>query len=132
MLDMVLRIYGEEFDVALFCNKYPEMAISNLFKKGELDILGNPTEFSGFDVILVENETVINGLQKTKQFFDVQEKAFTFLKHNEVNCFLDLDVTVGPAGEMPAPVNLSAEFLGILHHCNISVEFSAYPSNEGA
>ena len=36
MLDMVLRIYGEEFDVALFCNKYPEMAISNLFKKEEL------------------------------------------------------------------------------------------------
>ena len=68
MLDMVLRIYGEQFDVALFCNKYPEMAISNLFKKGELDILGNPTEFSGFDVILVENETAINGLQKTKQF----------------------------------------------------------------
>ena len=36
MLDMVLRIYGEEFDVALFCNKYPETAISNLFKKEEL------------------------------------------------------------------------------------------------
>ena len=132
MLDMVLRIYGEQFDVALFCNKYPEMAISNLFKKGELDILGNPNEFSGFDVILVENETVINGLQKTKQFLDVQEQAFTFLKHNEVNCFLDLDVTVGPAGEMPVPLNLSAEFLGILHHYNIWVEFSAYPFNGGA
>ena len=131
MLDMVLRIYGDQFDVALFCNKYPEMAISDLFKKGELDILGNPNEFSGFDVILSENETVINGLKKTKQFLDGQEQAFTFLKHNEVNCFLDLDVTVGRAGEMPAPLNLSAEFLGILHRYNISVEFSAYPSNEG-
>lgn len=132
MLDMVLRIYGEQFDVGLFCKKYPEMAISNLFKKGELDILGNPNEFSGFDVILAEDETVINALQKTKQFLDLQEQAFTFLKHNQVSCFLDLDVTVSPAGEMPAPLNLSAEFLGILHYYNISVEFSAYPFNEGA
>jgi|TARA_B100000795_G_scaffold93103_1_gene68128 hypothetical protein len=132
MLDMVLRIYGEQFDVALFCNKYPEMAISTLFKKGELDILGNSNEFSGFDVIISENETVMNGLQKTKQFLDLQEQAFTFLKNSGVNCFLDLDVTVGPVGEMPAPLNLSAEFLGVLHHYNISIEFSAYPSNEGA
>lgn len=129
---MVLRIYGEQFDVALFCNKYPEMAISTLFKKGELDILGNSNEFSGFDVIISENETVMNGLQKTKQFLDLQEQAFTFLKNSGVNCFLDLDVTVGPVGEMPAPLNLSAEFLGVLHHYNISIEFSAYPSNEGA
>ena len=128
---MVLRIYGEQFDVALFCNKYPEMAISTLFKKGELDILGNSNEFSGFDVIISENETVMNGLQKTKQFLDLQEQAFTFLKNSGVNCFLDLDVTVGPVGEMPAPLNLSAEFLGVLHHYNISIEFSAYPSNEG-
>ena len=57
MLDMVLRVYGEQFDVEQFVNQYQDLLILDSFKKGEDDMLGNPSEFSGFDVMIAENET---------------------------------------------------------------------------
>ena len=52
MLDSVLRVYAEDFDVDLFLNQYSDLVVADAFRKGEQDMLGNPNAFSGFDVIV--------------------------------------------------------------------------------
>jgi len=131
MLDSVLRVYGEDFDVDSFLAQYAELEVAGAFRKGEQDMLGNPNEFSGFDVIVAENETKENCLQKVQQFLEVHELPLTFLKANTVQCVLDIDATVKATDEMPASLSLSPELLGGLHHLNIAIEFSAYPEMTG-
>ena len=131
MLDSVLRVYGEQFDVDLFVKQYQDLVVSDSFKKGEKDMLGNPNPFSGFDVIVAESETAENCLQKIQQFLEVYQQALSFLNANGVSCVLDIDVTVGSADEMPAPLNLPSQLLGDIHNLNIAIEFSAYPHIEG-
>jgi len=131
MLDAVLRVYGEQFDVALFLEQFKGLAISDLFKKGESDMLGNPNEFSGFDVIVAENETGLVCIEKIQHLIVTQQQAFAFLKANGVNAVLDIDATVDPNNDMPESLSLPAQLLGELHALNIAIEFSAYPQVTG-
>ena len=131
MLDSVLRVYAEDFDVDLFLNQYSDLVVADAFRKGEQDMLGNPNAFSGFDVIVAENETKENCLQKVQQFLEVHELPLTFLKDNAVQCVLDIDATVKATDEMPTSLSLSPQLLGDLQHFNIAIEFSAYPEMAG-
>jgi hypothetical protein len=131
MLDIVLRVYGEEFDVSLFLSHYSDLNVSDSFKKGEHDMVGNPSDFSGFDVIVAEDQTKEVCLQKIKQFLESHQQALSFLKVNTINCVLDIDATVKAADEMPTSLNLSPGLLGDLHRLNIAIEYSAYPYIDG-
>ena len=130
-MDIVLRIYGEQFDVAQFLNQYQGLAISDSFRKGEPDMLGNSNVFSGFDMIVAENETGPVCIEKIQYILDEHQLAFVFLKANGVNVVLDLDATVDPNNELPESLSLSAELLGELNTLNIAIEFSAYPEIAG-
>ena len=121
MLDSVLRVYAEDFDVDLFLNQYSDLVVADAFRKGEQDMLGNPNAFSGFDVIVAENETKENCLQKVQQFLEVHELPLTFLKANAVQCVLDIDATVKATDEMPTSLSLSPQLLGDLQHFNIAI-----------
>tara|TARA_R110002111_G_C5682311_1_gene343894 strand:+ start:82 stop:480 length:399 start_codon:yes stop_codon:yes gene_type:complete len=131
MLDIVLRVYGEQFDVDQFLTQYPDFQASDLFKKGEPDMLGNPNEFSGFDVIVAESELGSVCIDKIKHLISAQQAAFVFLKTHAVNVVLDLDATVDPNDDMPKSLSLSAELLSALSALDIAIEFSAYPQIVG-
>lgn len=130
-MDIVLRIYGEQFDVAQFLNQYQGLAISDSFRKGEPDMLGNPNEFSGFDLIVAENQAGPVCIEKIQDLIASQQLAFAFLKANGVNVVLDIDATVDPNNDMPESLSLPAQLLGELHALNIAIEFSAYPQIAG-
>ena len=131
MLDVILRVYGEEFDMASFLSQHQNLIVADSFNKGEHDMFGNPNPFSGFDVIVAESETAENCIQRIQQFLEMKQQALNFLKANEVTCVLDIDVTIGSVDEMPTPLNLSPQLLGDLHQLNIAIEFSAYPHTKG-
>jgi len=126
-MDTVLRVYAEQFDVEQFLNQYPSLVMSDVFKKGEPDMLGNPNEFSGFDVIVAESENGPICIEKIQQLISSYQAAFAFLKANAVNVVLDLDVTVKADDEMPKSLSLPSQLLGELYELNIAIEFSAYP-----
>lgn len=128
MLDAVLRVYGEEFDVESFLAQHAALASSDSFNKGDLDMFGNPSEFSGFDVIVAERCDAETCLQSLHQFLLDHQDALTELKQDKVQCVLDLDVTVDGDEQMPDSFGLSVEFLAVLATLNIAVEFSAYPA----
>lgn len=130
-MDIVLRIYGEQFDVALFLKQFDGLAKSDLFNKGEPDMLGNPNEFSGFDLIVAENQAGPVCIEKIQDLIASQQLAFAFLKANGVNVVLDIDATVDPNNDMPESLSLPAQLLGELHALNIAIEFSAYPQIAG-
>ena len=131
MLDAVLRVYGEEFEVDLFLKQFDGLAKSDLFNKGDPDMLGNPNEFSGFDLIVAESEAGPICIEKIQHLIAKQQPAFAFLKANGVNVVLDIDATVDPNNDMPESLSLSAQLLGELHTLNIAIEFSAYPQIAG-
>jgi hypothetical protein len=130
MLDIVLRAYGEQFDVDSFVNQYPDLAIADAFKQGEPDMLGHPCAFSGFDVIVAENETAESCLQNMQQFVEKYQQAFSDLKANKVHCVFDIDATVVAGEAMPPSLLLPPDLLGVLHKLNIAIEFTAYPHIE--
>ena len=131
MLDAVLRVYSEEFEVDLFFKQFDGLAKSDSFNKGEPDMLGNPNEFSGFDVIVAESQAGLVCIEKVQNLITSQQEAFAFLKANAVNVVLDIDATVDPNNELPESLSLSAELLGELNTLNIAIEFSAYPEIAG-
>lgn len=131
MLDIVLRVYGEQFDVDLFFNQFHDWVASDTYKKGDPDLLGNPSDFSGFDVIIAENETQEICLQKIQHFLELYRQALDFLNANSVHCVLDIDATVKATDEMPTSLSLRPEILGELQDKNIAIEFSAYPHIAG-
>jgi hypothetical protein len=131
MLDAVVRVYGEEFDVALFLEQFDGLAMSDVFNKGEPDMLGNLNEFSGFDVIVAESETGHICIDKIQNLIATQQPAFAFLKANAVNVVLDIDATVDPNNELPESLSMPTQLLGELNTLNIAIEFSAYPEIAG-
>lgn len=131
MLDIVLRTYGESFDVDDFVSQYPAFTVDDVFRQGELDMLGHPNAFSGFDEIVAENETADAALVKLEALLQAQTQAFMFLKAEGVHCVLDIDVTVSTDDETPTSLMLPATLLGQLDSLNIAVEFTAYPKLEG-
>ncbi len=130
MLDIVLRAYGEQFDVESFINQYPDLAIADAFKAGEPDMLGHPSVFSGFDVIVAENETPEICLQNIQQCVEKYQQAFSSLKDYHVHCVFDIDATVVEGEAIPASLILPPELFGKLHQLNIAIEFTAYPHIE--
>ncbi len=132
MLDIVLRVYGEQFDVDAFVNQYPDLAVADSFKQGEPDMLGHPSPFSGFDVIVAENETEENCLQNMQQFVEKHQQAFNYLKAQDTHCVFDVDATVIAHEEMPTSLLLPPNLFGVLHKLNIAIEFTAYPHIEGS
>jgi hypothetical protein len=131
MLDIVLRVYGEAFDVDSFFDQYQNLVASDSYKKGEPDLLGNPSDFSGFDVIIAENETQQICLQKVQYFLEQYQQELHFLNINMVHCVLDIDATVKATDEMPTSLSLTSDLLGKLQKLNIAIEFSAYPHIAG-
>lgn len=131
MLDIVLRAYGEQFDVDSFIKQYPGLAVADAFKEGEPDMLGHPSPFSGFDVIVAENETPEICLQNIQQCVEKHQRAFSSLKDNHVHCVFDIDATVVEGEAIPASLILPPELFGILHKLNIAIEFTAYPPVTG-
>ena len=94
-------------------------------------MLGNPNEFSGFDLIVAENQAGPVCIEKIQDLIASQQLAFAFLKANGVNVVLDIDATVDPNNDMPESLSLPAQLLGELHALNIAIEFSAYPQIAG-
>jgi len=131
MLDIILRVYGEAFDVGLFLNEYQSLVVTDSFNKGDLDMIGNPNAFSGFDVIVAENETEENCLQNMQQFVEKHQQAFSNLKAQNTHCVFDVDATVLADEEVPSSLLLPPGLLGALHKLNIAIEFTAYPHIKG-
>jgi hypothetical protein len=128
MLDAVLRIYGHNFDVDPFLENHPELESSGTFKKGELDMFGNPNEFSGCDVVVAEQRDAETCLYSLHQLLLDHQDTFIELKEKGMQSILDVDVTVEGDEQMPDSFVLPVEVLGALAALNIAVEFSAYPS----
>lgn len=128
MLDAVLRVYGEEFDVAQFLSQHTELVSSDSFNKGELEMFGNLNEFSGFDVIVAEQYDAETCLRSLHQFLMQHKNTLIELRQDEFQSVLDLDVSVESDEQIPDSLALPVELLGALTALNIAIEFSAYPS----
>lgn len=89
MFDAVLRVYGEQFDVAACLEQHSDLLISESYLKGELDMFGNPNSFSGFDVVVAENATAAECQQQVSQFLTQQTALLTDLQQDTVHCELD-------------------------------------------
>ncbi len=122
MLDSVLRVFGEEFDVDSFLNEYPIQAHTESFRKGEPDLLGNPNSESGFDALLSENENPAENLREIQKFIENHENTLSHLKKSGVNCIVDIGFTVGSSDQFTQSICVPPELLGIFHRFNISIE----------
>ncbi len=128
MLDAVLRVLGDEFDVGAFLQKHPLSVQVQPFLKGEPDILGNPNSDSGFDAIVSETENPTDNLIEVHTFLTRNEPFFTELKSLDVSCVIDIGCGVDAANEFSPSVHLTTEMLGLCHMLNVSIEFSPYPN----
>lgn len=128
MLDAVLRVFGNEFDVGTFLQKNSVSVQVQPFLKGEPDILGNPNSDSGFDAIISERENPTENMAEVQAFLTKNEPLFTELKSLKVSCIIDIGCGVDAANEFSPSVHLSTELLGLCHMLNVSIEFSAYPN----
>ncbi len=128
MFDSVLRVSAEEFDVNSFLERYTLAVHFEAYSKGENDILGNTNSESGFDALISENENLDEHLVEVDAFLRANEALLLELKSEAIISILDLGFTVESNGELSPSIRLPAELLGTLHRLDVSVEISAYPS----
>ncbi len=130
MIDSVLRVYGEEFDVDSFLVNNSLTIPFESYRKGDDDILGNPNMESGFDALLSENESVVDHLAEVRNFLSSNQSLFDQLQSKGAKCIIDLGFTVGGAGQLTQSIPLPVELLGICHQLQVAIEVSAYPSSD--
>jgi hypothetical protein len=128
MFDSVLRVSAEEFDVNSFLKNYTLAVPFETYQKGESDILGNPNSESGFDALISESENLDEHLSEIGEFLKVNQALLVELKGEGVVTILDIGFTVESNGELAPSIRLPADLLGMLHRLDVSVEVSAYPS----
>lgn len=128
MLDSVLRVFGEEFDVESFLQQHKLSVPIESYKKGAPDILGNPNSDSGFDALLSENENTTEHLHELSLFLKNNKLILSALNNDDVNCIIDLSCSAASDDQLSKSIHLPVGFLGACHELNISIEFSTYPS----
>lgn len=127
MIDAVLRVFGEEFDVGAFLQKNPLSVQVEPFLKGEPDILGNPNSESGFDAILSEKQNTLENLKEIQDFLLNNKPIFNALKHQEAFCIIDIASGISAEQEASQSILLMPEFLRLCSSLNVSIELSTYP-----
>ncbi len=130
MFDAVLRVYGEQFDVATCLEQHSDLLISESYQKGELDMFGNPNSFSGFDVIVAENTTAAECQQQVRAFLTQHAAMLTGLQQDKVHCELDIDMTVSDDDQIPESLSLPIDLLAQLVRLDIGLELSAFPDTD--
>jgi len=128
MFDSVLRVSSEKFDVNSFLERYTLAVPFETYRKGENDILGHPNSESGFDALISENESLDEHLAEVDAFLKDNETILLELKGEGIISILDFGFTVESNGELAPSIRLPVELLGTLHRLDVSVEISAYPS----
>lgn len=126
MIDAVLRVFGEKFDVDVFLQKHPLSVQVEPFFKGSPDILGNPNNESGFDAILSEKQNPLENLKEIQDFLLNHQSMFDALNNQEVFCIIDIASGVSMDQETPQSILLMPEFLSLCSSLNVSIELSTY------
>ncbi len=127
MLDSVLRVFGEEFEVESFLKAHALSVPVETYKKGEEDILGNANVESGFDAFISENIDITEQLKDVRLFLEVNAALLNVLKNIEVDCVIDIGCTVGEEQSSPS-IRIPADLLGLCHELNVAIEVSLYAS----
>lgn len=127
MIDSVLRVFSDDFDVEQFLTQTSLSVPYQSYIKGQADLLGSPNLESGFDALISEAEDVADHIADIHQFINTNKALFIQLQQLKVSCVLDIGWTVAANDQFTQAVSLSTELLGLCHDCAISIEFSAYP-----
>lgn len=130
MLDSVLRVFGEDFDVKSFLQHNKLSVPVDSYNKGEPDILGSPNSDSGFDALLSENGNIVENLNELRLFLKNNSNIFSILKETGVSCIIDLCSSVASDDPLTQSIHLPVDFLGLCFELNISMELSSYPSDD--
>lgn len=130
MLDSVLKVFGESFDVVSFLQNHSVAFDTEPYIKGEPDILGSPNLESGFDALISENPDHDQHLDEIKSFLQSNEAVFLSLKQVGVSCVIDIGTAVDLNNQFTQSLHLPVDLLGLCHTLNVSIEFSPYPDQE--
>ncbi len=130
MLDSVLKVFGGEFDVVSFLQNHPLPFEVEPYQKGEPDLLGSPNLESGFDALISETLNPEAHLDEIRTFLQSNETLFLKLKSLGLNCVIDIGSAVGMTNQFTRSLHIPVDLLGLCYKLNISIEFSAYPSQD--
>ena len=130
MLDSVLRVFGEDFDVKSFLQHNKLTVPVDSYNIGEPDILGSPNSDSGFDALLSENGNIVEHLNELRLFLKNNSNIFSILKKTGASCIIDLSSSVASDDPFTQSIHLPVDFLGLCFELNISIEISNYPSGD--
>ncbi|WP_370980286.1 hypothetical protein [Agaribacterium sp. ZY112] len=131
MLDSVLRVYGESFDVEAFLAQHPIDAHLEAYNIGDTDILGGACEHSGFDALISETADAQSHQLELYAFLEKHKNSLLALKAEQAQCVLDIGLGLALIENNGTSANsnivLSSKLISLCNELGLSIEFSAYP-----
>lgn len=130
MMDTVLKVFADNFDVVSFLEKNTLSFDIEPYIKGEPDLLGSPNLESGFDAIISENPDNLDHIADIAKFIDDYTSLFDQLSALGVTCVLDIGYGVNPNNQFTQSLQLPIELMALCVIHKLSIEFSPYLEQE--
>ncbi|MDF1587663.1 MAG: hypothetical protein P1P93_00660 [Gammaproteobacteria bacterium] len=130
MIDSVLNVFGENFDVESFLQNHPLPFDAEPYIKGEPDLFGSPNLESGFDALISETATPDQHIKELCAFLQRNEALFLTLKQLGATCVIDIGSAVDLNKQFTQSLHIPVDLLGLCYSLNVSIEFSPYPDQD--
>lgn len=130
MIDSVLKVFGEKFDVESFLQNHPLSFDAEPYIKGEPDLLGSPNLESGFDALVSETATPDEHMKELCAFLQRNKALFLTLKELGATCVIDIGSVVYLDKQFTQSLHIPVDLLGLCYSLNVSIEFSPYPNQD--
>ncbi|XXF77592.1 hypothetical protein P2318_31750 [Myxococcaceae bacterium GXIMD 01537] len=128
MIDVVLRVSGEEFDVEGFLERFPEVKPSATWRKGQRRFRTRPpSEDSGFNLPVGEGGSWDASWRSTQRTLEPLREVVKAAVASGAAASLDIGCLVGAPDAYAPQVSLELADMEFLVKLGVSVVLTAYP-----
>jgi len=126
-ITVVWRVRGENFDIAQFLLKHPELTPGRVWKKGErVRWKREPECDSGVNIPFCEHETLDEVMVVVRRWLTIWAKEFSALRKRGGQSELDFAIYVGVEDQFAVKICFEPRDLLRLARAGVSIAVSAY------
>lgn len=125
---IVLRVYGSHIDVEACMQWLRPYQVEEVWRVGDIDLLGRTSGTSGFNVLLHESEDPKDGLQEAMIRFGEMSSEIEELVRAGASAELDIGIFIGASS--PRSIEIGASTMSAISRVGATVVFTAYPVSD--
>ena len=129
MIGAMFRVASPEFNVDGFLKKF-KITPSNIWRKGENNRRGNPSNNSGFSICVADSEDWDTHLVEIEEFLTEESDILQEIASMKIDCEIDIGMSVGSNKHFIRSIVIPVRVMKELIKYRIEIRVTGYPSDE--